>query len=360
LLIDQQQQLQQGDDLSLPQDRQRDAVVAAMALAIASHARRKRIAVASALTFAAAAGVALAVGLGWRPSTALVVDHVSGQGNVLVHMASTQSLSDLQKLQPGDSVRSGEDGTASFGFANGTKLALTPASDLRIDEVGPTRRFFLFSGGVHARVSKLGRGERFVVDTPDSEVEVHGTVFSVGINPPSASCTGAATSKVEVSEGTVWVRSGEQQVVLRAGESWSAPCRRREVFDELPAVPAVPAEPSPAGASGPAAHDPPAASVRSPGHKSSVSRPAFAPSPIEQVAPKTDLVAPVAPVAPPPAALSRLAEQNDLFSAAMAAERQGQHAAALRRLDELISRFPSGPLSESARGERQRILSVSH
>jgi TolA-binding protein len=55
-----------------------------------------------------------------------------------------------------------------------------------------------------------------------------------------------------------------------------------------------------------------------------------------------------------------LAEQNDLFSAAMAAERQGQHAAALRRLDELISRFPSGPLSESARGERQRILSVSH
>jgi TolA-binding protein len=55
-----------------------------------------------------------------------------------------------------------------------------------------------------------------------------------------------------------------------------------------------------------------------------------------------------------------LAEQNDLFSAAMAAERQGQHGVALRRLDELISRFPGGPLSESARGERQRILSVSH
>jgi hypothetical protein len=219
LLIDQQQQ---GDDLPLPEDRQRDAVVAAMALAIAGRIRRRRIVIASAVTFAAAAGVALAVGLAWRPSTALVVDQVSGQGNVLVHMASMQSLSDRQKLQPGDSVRSGEGGTASFGFANGTKLALTPSSDLRIDEVGPTRRFFLFSGGVHARVSKLGRGERFVVDTPDSEVEVHGTVFTVGINPPSASCLGAATSKVEVSEGTVWVRSGEQQVVLRAGESWSA------------------------------------------------------------------------------------------------------------------------------------------
>jgi ferric-dicitrate binding protein FerR (iron transport regulator) len=167
LLVDQQQQ---GDILPLPRDRQRDAVVAAMALAIAARARRKRVVIASALTFAAAAGVALVVGVAWRPSTALLVDHVTGQGNVLVHMASLQSLSDRQKLQPGDSVRSGEGGTASFGFANGTKLALTPASDLRIDEVGPTRRFFLFSGGVQARVAKLGRGERFVVDTPDSEV----------------------------------------------------------------------------------------------------------------------------------------------------------------------------------------------
>ena len=356
LLIDQQQQ---GDDLPLPEDRQRDAVVAAMALAIAGRIRRRRIVIASAVTFAAAAGVALAVGLAWRPSTALVVDQVSGQGNVLVHMASMQSLSDRQKLQPGDSVRSGEGGTASFGFANGTKLALTPSSDLRIDEVGPTRRFFLFSGGVHARVSKLGRGERFVVDTPDSEVEVHGTVFTVGINPPSASCLGAATSKVEVSEGTVWVRSGEQQVVLRAGESWSAPCARQQVSDELPAGPVehAPAAVHGPAAHGPAAHGPAPAFVRSAGHKPSASRPAFAPAfapPIEYVAPKPDLVA------PPPVALSRLAEQNDLLSAAMAAERQGQHAAALHKLDELISRFPGGPLSESARGERQRILSVSH
>jgi ferric-dicitrate binding protein FerR (iron transport regulator) len=342
LLIDQKQQ---GDDL-LPQDRQRDAVVAAMALAIAGHARRKRIVIASALTFAAAAGVALAVGLAWRPSTAMVVDQVSGQGNVLVHMASTQSLSDRQKLQPGDSVRSGEGGTASFGFANGTRLALTPASDLRIDEVGPTRRFFLFSGGVHARVSKLGRGERFVVDTPDSEVEVHGTVFTVGINPPSAACMGAVTSKVEVSEGTVWVRSGEQQVVLHAGESWRTPCPRQQASDELPAAPT---EHAPA-----ALHGPAAPWVHSASRKSSTSsRPAAVAPPIEHVAPAFDTVA------PPPAVLSRLAEQNDLFSAAMAAERQGQHAAALRKLDELIARFPSGPLSESARGERQRILSVS-
>ena len=351
------EQQPQGDILPLPKDRQRDAVVAAMALAIAGRGRRKRIVIASALTFAAAAGVALAFGLVWRPSgpsSALVVDQVRGQGNVLVHMASMQSLSDRQKLQPGDSVRSGEGGTASFGFANGTKLALTPASDLRIDEVGPTRRFFLFSGGVHARVSKLGRGERFVVDTPDSEVEVRGTVFTVGINPPSAECAGAATSKVEVSEGTVWVRSGEQQVVLRAGESWSTPCPRQQVSDEPPVAPAEHPSIAPPG--------PAAASVRSAARRSSTSRPTAVMPPIEHVAPELDTIAPPPPatVAPLPAARSRLAEQNDLFSAAMAAERQGQHAVALRKLDELIARFPGGPLSESARGERQRILSVSH
>jgi hypothetical protein len=69
------------------------------------------------------------------------------------------------------------------------------------------------------------------------------------------------------------------------------------------------------------------------------------------------------PVAPAPdslgtVSLSRLAEQNDLFSAAMAAERQGQHDLALHQLDDLIARFPSGPLNESARAERQRILAA--
>jgi hypothetical protein len=56
--------------------------------------------------------------------------------------------------------------------------------------------------------------------------------------------------------------------------------------------------------------------------------------------------------------VSRLSEQNDLFSAAMAAERHGQHDLALRKLDDLIVHYPGGPLSESARAERQRILAA--
>jgi hypothetical protein len=42
----------------------------------------------------------------------------------------------------------------------------------------------------------------------------------------------------------------------------------------------------------------------------------------------------------------------------MAAERQGRHDEALRRLDQLLERFPAGPLSESARAEKERILST--
>jgi TolA-binding protein len=59
-----------------------------------------------------------------------------------------------------------------------------------------------------------------------------------------------------------------------------------------------------------------------------------------------------------PAPASQLSQQNDLMSAAMAAERQGQHDVALRKLNELIIRFPGGPLMESARAQRQRILAA--
>lgn len=344
-----------GDESPFPHDRRRDAVVAAMALAIAGRARRRRIAIVSAVTFAAAAGVALVFGLSGRSSTALVVDGVTGRGNVLVHMASTQSLVDRQNLVAGDSIRSGDDGTASLTFANGTNLALSPASSLRVDEVGSTRRFFLSVGGVKARVSKLSRGERFVVDTPDSEVEVRGTVFTVGVKPPSESCVGPS-STIDVSEGTVWVRSGDTQVILRAGESWSTPCVRPEIPDELPAGTA---ERAPAAAPGPSA-----ARVRSAARKSTVTRSMAVPQPHPvtlTLTPPAEGAVPEPEPAPLPAApVSRLAEQNDLFSAAMAAERRGQHTTALRKLDELISRFPAGPLTESARGERTRILSASH
>jgi hypothetical protein len=54
--------------------------------------------------------------------------------------------------------------------------------------------------------------------------------------------------------------------------------------------------------------------------------------------------------------LSNLAEQNDLFSEAMSAERRNQRAAALEKLETLLRKFPGGPLEESARAERRKLL----
>jgi|SRR5450631_2050312 len=335
-------QHQQRDRFPLFHDRQRHAVYDATALAIANRTRRKWVACAGALALAAAS-VTLALGLRAHSSSALVVGHVSRQGTVLLLMDTTQLLSASQTLVPGDVIRYGEGGTASSGSVSGVEVTLAPASQLRIDEVGPTPRFFLMSGGLRARVGELGRGEHVVVETPDSEVEVRGTVFAVEISPPSRSCS--ASSTIEVAEGMVWVRSGDKQVLLDAGQGWHTPCSKLEVSDEPPSDTA---DGELAVAPGPT--DAPA---RSTARSSSTSRPAIAP-----YDGRSEIVVPDADTIVPPVEVSHLAEQNDLFSAAMAAEWRGQYAAALRTLDELISRFPNGPLTESADGERRRILSA--
>jgi ferric-dicitrate binding protein FerR (iron transport regulator) len=343
---------------SQPADVRRDAVVAAMALAIAAKARRRRTVAVTAVVFAAAASVLLVFRLtgnsglpGVKPGAdmALVVEQASGRGNQLERATSTQPLLDRGVLLVGDSVHSGTDSSAILGFANGTRISLSSSAHLRVDDLGPTRRFSLFRGSLQAHVAKLGQGERFIVSTPSSEVEVRGTVFTVAVDSSPSRCHNSnSSSTVSVSEGAVWVRSGDKQVVLQPGDSWVTPCYEPrnaapEVVVRAPVV--MPSESRP--------------SVRAPVHKvvpASVSSTA-APTPDPQELPVAPSLEPTR-IPTPPAAVSRLAEQNDLFSAAMAAERQGQHDLALSKLDDLIGRYPVGPLSESARAERQRILSA--
>ncbi|HEX7508037.1 MAG TPA: FecR family protein [Polyangia bacterium] len=348
---------------SQPADIRRDAVVAAMALAIAAKSRRRRIVAVTAVAFAAAASVLLVLRLtgtsglpGAKPGvdSALVVEQASGGGNQLVRATSTQPLPDQGVLLVGDSVHSGTDSSATLGFANGTRIALSSSAHLRVDDLGSTRRFSLFRGSLQAHVAKLGQGERFIVSTPNSEVEVRGTVFTVAVDSSSSRCRDSTSnSSVHVSEGAVWVRSGDKQVVLQSGETWMAPCPASEKVDE-PATET--SERGPVVAPGPAAP-----AIRSRVHKSAASSVSslVAPTPSQKELPLIPGVAPAPSERPAQAAsLSHLAEQNDLFSAAMAAERQGQHDLALRKLDDLIGRYPGGPLSESARAERQRILSA--
>jgi hypothetical protein len=92
---------------------------------------------------------------------------------------------------------------------------------------------------VHVRPQRLG--ERFLVQLPDGEIEVRGTTFQVTV-------VGAATTRVQVEEGTVELRLvGPAPVRLGAGATWTAPVAR----PVGPAVDALRAAPSGAPARSP-------------------------------------------------------------------------------------------------------------
>jgi ferric-dicitrate binding protein FerR (iron transport regulator) len=308
----------------------RDRVVAAMELELAQHARRRRLLRVGGWTLAAAAGVLLVLKLTPSGVQPLLVEQITGQGNVLLRQGQTQGLTEATSLLEGDEIRSGATGGATLGLGRGTTLVLANASQVRVSEAGHTRRFLLLHGRVDASVAKLRPNQRLLVATPDSEVEVRGTRFSVKVTDAPAGCGGAGQrSTVDVQEGTVWVRSQGEEKILTAGQSFVRACAASSVPPLPEAVaPAAPppAESQPVTSTAPRRRIPNAVAVK---------------NPAEALAPE-----------------SQLAEQNDLLSSAMAAARAGQHDVALRRLDTLLARFPEGPLSETARIERQRIKSA--
>jgi hypothetical protein len=325
----------------------RDAIVAAMALAIAEKRRRRRTVLMAGAVLAVAAAVLLMVRASVKThspgaplATTLFVQHSGGSGNTLVHDTVKRSLVAGDRIIEGDALEAETDSSVTLGFANGTRVTLSAAARLHVDELAATRRFSLKDGSLEAHVAKLGPGERFIVDTPDAEVEVRGTVFSIAIAKTDRCPDRPSRSTVAVGEGAVWVRSGNTQALLHPGQSWTLPCAETALPASEPRSKEEPAVRASRPATRPARH-------------ASTAEPQGARLPAPAVVPSAPAEAP-APIRHE----SRLAEQNNLFSAAMAAEHRGDHATALSSLDQLIERFPNGPLLESARAERQRILST--
>jgi hypothetical protein len=288
---------------------------------------RRRIAVVVTLTttFSAAAALLLAVGMGPHAPATTAARHVpasltatagpvAGGDAVLQRAGATVALVAPASVRAGDRVRAGRTAVA-VSLSTGTQLRLPAASALELVELGEIQRFVLRDGSVRADVAKLSPGQRFIVGTPDAEVEVRGTSFQVSVVPQPA-CPGGEATRVRVFEGVVSVRSAGAQVPVPAGTNWQPAC---DV--EVPPPPPL-AEPT-----------------LTPAH----ARRRLAPA------------APVPPSEQPAPAPSTLAEQNRLFAAALLARRGGDSAEARRRLDELLTRFPTGPLAESARAERRNL-----
>lgn len=327
-----------------PRGIERDQGIAVVARAIVEHARRRRRIRALALgaAFSAAAAVAMVAGfLGARQAT-------SADGVAAIASAVQVGRVDGNRFEPGQRLASPEGHPSVVEFGGATQVALAERSELDYLQGDATRRFGLLRGSVHLKVGKLAPGQRFLVETPDAEVEVRGTAFDVALAEPGQGCASPRT-RVAVDEGVVEVRFHGRSYRILPGQHWPERC------DEAAPVAPVASVASPAVASAVVGQTPPAAEPPAlPESRPSATRPAKAAEAVAGSA-KRQAEPELTPKSESRVA-SVLSEQNNLYAKAVAARRAGRLAEALATYEQLLDRFPGGALAEAAQGERLRLV----
>jgi TolA-binding protein len=230
------------------------------------------------------------------------------------------------RLIAGGRIATAPGGGARLQLSTGTRLELEGLTTLTLQRQDALQRFALAQGRVDAKVAKLEPDERFVIDTPDAQVEVRGTEFHLQVLPTSAPCGDGGRTRLDVTEGVVEVRSSRLLARVTAGQHWPSDCE----------VAAPDAAPAGAYATGGDAGT----------HGSSTPGNGIEASDLESSAHALRHRRP---------ARSLIAEQNAIFQRGVEAQRQGDTAEALAAYAELIERFPSSPLSENAAVARIRL-----
>jgi len=219
------------------------------------------------------------------------------------------------------------DGEAILVLRSGSKIDVEHATTASLVEDGETELVDIERGAVTSTVTKRGATQRFIVRTPDAEVEVRGTVFRVSrLEDPQC----GVQTRVHVDEGRVMVRAaGQESATLEPGGDWVSRCVTAQ-------PPAATASASAAGIAGAA---------------STASLPSSRPAP-------TAAVTATAPATASPRTLasSELAAQNALFADAMASKSRGDTASALTSLDFLLQKYPRTPLREAAEAQRMNLV----
>lgn len=227
-------------------------------------------------------------------------------------------------------------------FDSGTRMILGANTTLVYNEGSAVHRFSMSQGSVRLQVAKLSKGQRFLLNAPDVEVEVRGTVFSVRVVEPSPGC--GQRSEVSVEEGVVEVRSASKHQTLQAGEQWTSDCttqqadarsRSTTTRDILSGVHA------PITARRPVTGDSPSTTSNKVGTENEAADVTI--QKLETPEPK-----------------SALALQNDLYARASAERNSGHAAEALALYKQLIVQFPGSALVESAYVQRMRLLARMH
>jgi hypothetical protein len=298
-------------------------------ITVAAARRRRRRAAGIAGVAAGMLGLALVLVLGLKRTASLPAtadreaaaeteQRFVAAGNALASVRAAngevQPLLTGQEWHSGEQLRSDALPVALTG-ADGTTIEVEPRSELQLERVDVERWFRLARGAVSAHVTKLKAGERFVVATPDAEIEVRGTRFQVRVVPPDEACADGVVTRVAVSEGVVVVRSLGHEVRVEAGHHWPVDCPERTAS----AVEPVPERTT-------------VSAKRAPAHASPLRGESA-----ERVSPST------------------LATENDLFSAALKAGSSGDRREAVQLLDVLLARFPQSPLKQSAESARARL-----
>jgi hypothetical protein len=284
------------------------------------------------LIAAAAASFALLGGLLLRerlhaPTTIAGLDRVTGTV-VLTQDGKGRVLSGEGELRDGDGLQTLA-GAHAHLKTHKSSVEVGESTELKVSRPSAAEeRISLRRGRVDVAVDKAVESKRsVVVETPDAEVVVRGTVFDVRVEP----LAGINSTQVHVTRGSVWVlASGVQVALLSAGQSWSS---------NGGVIPSVA----------------PPTSVATP-----------APAPIAAVEPPPAVAEPAAVAAPAGKSsrgvkdsrkASTLSEANRLFAAGVEARNRGDAARAAELFGELLSTYPQSPLRETAQVERFRALS---
>jgi len=293
----------------------RERVVRMLGSNLEAQAVRERRRVRTWIWASAAAAVFVAGLAGaWtlRSEPAPVAKATAGETRTVLGQVSVRRPNGAAPLHMGDVLVGGE--VVSTGARSGVEIAIASGhADLggqsELELVPPTaseRRLRLGAGSVDVDLPrKLEAGKHLIVETPDAEVLVVGTAFTVEVGNE----TGVRATHVSVRRGTVWImQGGKQRAVLSAGDDWRSPSATAAT------------QPKAELAAAPEGH---AAGVA---QRSSVAvRSASGARPVDS---------------------GTLAAENRIYQAALASRNAGDNAGAADTFASLLSRYPRSVLRE--------------
>ncbi|HEX7667083.1 MAG TPA: FecR family protein, partial [Polyangiaceae bacterium] len=103
--------------------------------------------------------------------------HAVAGGVVLLHEGREIPLEGGSTIVAGDRLVAASDGRAAVSLSTGSHVIVEGGADVVVAKQDAEQVFDLSAGSLRADVAKLAPNERFVVRTPDAEVEVRGTSF---------------------------------------------------------------------------------------------------------------------------------------------------------------------------------------